>query len=685
MSRYLYLPLIFLFGFIIISVLYVKQSAREDQTQFHKHASIIADDIWAMNELGAKAYLKLALESDHFQFIHVAIPGDENFLQIDSAPLSGLAKLCYKLRIIGTKELSEPILHGSEVIGQLKGNKYVRVLFPLLNILLVMIFTLVVLAFIGYQAESKNYLTEQVEERTANLKESERRFHDLVNLLPEMVFETDLNGTILYANKAASDTLGLKNANDNLDSPSCFFDFIVPGEREAAEDDFHNSLAGAPSTLLEFTVVGVNGKKLPVLIRHAAIFKNAQVCGARMIVIDVTSKNEMEEQLHRDQKMKAIGLMAGGVAHDLNNILSGVISYPEFLLLDIDEDDALKKPLEEIRSSGLEAAEVVSDLLTVARGIATTTELIDLNEIIRGYLTTPDFKNLVDSNPQVKISSQLSPEQLKIDCSPIHIRKCLMNLIHNGIEAIDGEGSVAVSSTIQIGIPSSIVDPTVGPARRKHRYETSKYAKLTVSDSGIGIGQDEVGQIFEPFYTKKVLGRSGTGLGLTIVWNTIQDHGGTVAVSSSSQGTTFELFLPIAQTQKEVVKANTQVLLPEGKGESILVVDDDPRQRDIARKLVEKLGYKVHTVASGEEAVDYITNNTAHLIILDMIMAPGQNGRVTFEQILEIRPKQKAIIASGFAEDEDVKATMALGARAFVAKPYTLPQISSAIYKTLHS
>lgn len=681
MSRYIYLPLIFLLSFVVICTVYIQRSSKEDLAQFENHASIIADDIWAMNEVGAQAYLQLALEADHFRYIHVTIPGDESFLKIDSTPLTGLSKLLFNISLITTKTLTQPILHGDQIIGHLTGEKYVRVFFPLLNILVVMLFTLLVLAFIGYQAASKRYLAEVVEERTTNLRESERRFHDLVNLLPEMVLETNLNGLILYANKAANDRLGLKD-NDTMNIR--FLDLIIPADRERAEVEFNRSLTGQTSTLLEFTAIDHNNNTFPVLIRLAAIINDFKVGGARMVAVDMTQKKEMEEQLHRDQKMKAIGLMAGGVAHDLNNILSGVISYPEFLLLDLDPESKIRKPLEEIRSSGLEAAEVVSDLLTVARGIATNTEVIDLNEIIKSYLKSPDFKEMADSHPLVIATTALSPERLFIDCSPIHIRKCLMNLIVNGIEAINGAGTVTIASQIYDGAQVISHKSNNVTAAQNKQPEAGKFAKITVSDSGIGIEPKEIEHIFEPFYTKKVLGRSGTGLGLTVVWNTIQDHGGTITVSSHEGGTTFELFLPLTSNKKEVINQQETERLFKGEGETILVVDDELRQRDIAEKLIKKLGYSVHTVSSGELAVNYIRENKADLLILDMIMTPGQSGKITFEQILKINPNQKAIIASGFAQDDDVKKTLKMGAKHFISKPYTLEQLGATIYKTLH-
>lgn len=189
--------------------------------------------------------------------------------------------------------------------------------------------------------------------------------------------------------------------------------------------------------------------------------------------------------------------------------------------------------------------------------------------------------------------------------------------------------------------------------------------------------------IYEPFYTKKVMGRSGTGLGLAVVWNTMLDHGGTVHVISNEQGSTFELYFPSINEGIAIRPDQKDWKDYKGQGEKILLIDDEPRQREIASQLLTSLNYSVHTASSGEEAIEYAKNHITDLIVLDMIMPPGINGRMTFEQILKIHPQQKAIIASGFAHDEDVKATLAMGAKAFISKPYTLLQIATTIHKIL--
>lgn len=179
------------------------------------------------------------------------------------------------------------------------------------------------------------------------------------------------------------------------------------------------------------------------------------------------------------------------------------------------------------------------------------------------------------------------------------------------------------------------------------------------------------------------MGRSGTGLGLAIVWNTVHDHDGFIDVQSDDGGTTFDLYFPITKKVAEEEKELPSIEQYRGCGEKILVVDDQETQQRIARDLLDGLGYKTDTVGSGEEAVNYIKKNEVDLIVLDMIMDSGINGRQTYEEILKINPKQRALIASGFAENGEVKQTLLLGANQFVKKPYSLTQMGQAVKQAL--
>ncbi len=384
-------------------------------------------------------------------------------------------------------------------------------------------------------------------------------------------------------------------------------------------------------------------------------------------------KERLEKQLQQAQKLETIGKMAGGVAHDLNNILSGIINYPELLLLQLPPESPLRKPLGQIHDSGKRAAKVVADLLTIARGVAAVKENICLNTLIREYLTSPEHQKICSAFPHISCETKLETNLWTTACSTVHIQKCLMNLINNGAEAFQpgAAGTIMIASRNK-----ELCQPLPGFSN----ITGGRYVVLTVADNGMGIGPIDVEHIFEPFYTRKTMGRSGTGLGLTVVWNTMQDHSGAVTVESSpGNGTIFSLYLPATEGDLTVPAATATLTLLHGQGQSILIVDDEPQQRDIAAQILKNLEYSAVTVASGEEAIEYLKNHTADLIILDMIMKPGLSGRQTYEKILITQPRQKAIIASGFADQEEVAKLQALGAGQYVKKPYSIEELGTAV------
>jgi len=344
------------------------------------------------------------------------------------------------------------------------------------------------------------------------------------------------------------------------------------------------------------------------------------------------------------------------------------------LLMDLPEDSPLRKPIKTIQESGMRAADVVEDLLTIARGVATGKEVLNLNTLIAEYLSSAEHQKLEKTRSFVDSKTEFDSDLLNMSGSPTHIKKVLMNLVTNASEAIEGSGTVTISTENRY-----LDEPLKG-------YEdvcTGEYVMLTVSDNGSGISPKDLDRIFEPFYTKKVMGRSGTGLGLAVVWNSMQDHNGYINVNTSEKGTAFELYFPV--TREEVAAEGEEVPLEDclGHGEKILVVDDEERQREIASGILTRLGYTADAVSSGEEAIEYVKEQPVGLIVLDMVMPKGINGRKTYEEIIKIRPKQKAIIASGYAKTKEVDIAQELGAGKYIKKPYTLAKVGVSVKEEL--
>jgi len=381
-------------------------------------------------------------------------------------------------------------------------------------------------------------------------------------------------------------------------------------------------------------------------------------------------RQRLEQQLKQAEKMEVIGKLTSGVAHDLNNILSGLVTYPDILLLDLPAESPLRDSLLIIKQSGEKAAAIVQDMLTLSRQGMVEKKVININNIINDYLHSPQCRQLRADQPLVRLEVDLQEELLNIQGSPVQISKILMNLLNNAFEANLVDGTVGIFTR------NCYLDQ---PREGYERISEGEYVILTVSDTGIGIGEEDVSKIFEPFFTKKKLGRSGTGLGMTLIWSAVKDHGGFLDIrSAEGRGSTFEIYFPA--TRQEVSAKDPLFTLEDCRGtESVLVVDDSPEQRDIASMMLRKLGYTVLAVASGEAAVEYLHDRTVDILVLDMIMAPGIDGCETYDRIVKDHPGQKAIIASGYSESERVKEAQRLGAGEYIKKPYTLDKIARAL------
>jgi len=512
------------------------------------------------------------------------------------------------------------------------------------------------------------------------VQESEKKYRELVETASSLILRVGQDGRITFVNEFAQRLLGY--SEQELVGRKAT-DLILP-ENEANARSFDELIAAMGRdpmrpAVRESEATLRSGKKAWIAWTYRPIFDDTGNCREVLCIGNDTTelkradqeKKDLQVQLQRAQKMEAIGTLAGGVAHDLNNILSGIVSYPELLLLDLPEDSLLRKPILTIKKSGERAAAIVQDLLTLARRGVETTEVVNLNQIVTDYLGSPEFSKLELNHPGIAAATRLDDPLLNIVGSPVHLSKTIMNLVTNAAEAMPDGGSIVVRTE-----------------NRHLEHEKIGYGEpvsgdfvcLTVSDSGIGIPADEMERIFEPFYTRKAMGRSGTGLGMAVVWGTVKDHRGHIDMRSRvGQGTDITLYFPA--THRQTLPRDDSVSLDafKGRGETVLLVDDTREQIEIASEILLRLGYTVATARSGEEALEQLRRQPADLVVLDMIMAPGIDGLETFKRIQALRPGQKAVIASGYSESVHVREAQRLGAGAYIKKPYLLHTFGRAV------
>jgi len=519
------------------------------------------------------------------------------------------------------------------------------------------------------------------------VRESQQRLMDIIEFLPDATLVIDKDGKVIAWNRAIEAMTGVR-AEAMLGKGN--YEYALPfyGERKPILIDIalHPDLTKEES----YTTIRRKGDVVfgeaytPTLASGnihlsgtASVLRNStgEIVGAIECIRNNTDRKNMEERLQRAEKMESLGTLAGGVAHDLNNVLGIVVGYAEMLMDEMDEANPMRNDLKKILEGGNRSAAIVQDLLTLARRGVQTKKTLNLNAAITDCQKLPEFEKVFSDNRQVKLQTDLESDLLNITGSPVHLAKSIINLAANAVEAMPNGGVLKIATANQyMDVPIQGYD----------KIREGDYVVLTVSDTGEGILERDIKRIFEPFYTKKIMGRSGTGLGLAVVWGTIKDHNGYIDVHSEvGKGTIFSLYFPV--TREEIAKTEIVIPLSDyiGNDESILVIDDINEQRELATKILGKLNYKVNTVSSGEEAVQYLRAEKADLIILDMIMDPGMDGLDTYKAILEIHPKQKAIIVSGFSETDRVKEAKTLGAGYYLRKPYVQEKLGMAVRKEL--
>ncbi len=700
--------LLLIIAFCTFVMVYEKRAKAMAVARIATHARIIQDAMWNFNNQGATEYLKLAAFTDRYESLTATHQNGELFQTIHQQPGSGMDRLLIAARLIPRIPLKADVDHQGDRIGQLEAIWIPDTIYTYAYVFLALVMAFVIMQLYLRLLRANARLEERVKERTAELmtsnlelkqeideraraeealRTSEQKHRLLSESISDVIWTTDLDLNYTYMSPAATKVHGW----DETDIATLTVEkALVPASLDKVRRLFAEQLqigqheGNFNRTLTtELEVAHKDGTTAVCEVTASFMLdETGQPSGILGVTRDITErrkaereKADLQRQLERSKKMESLGLLAGGVAHDLNNVLSGIVSYPDLLLMDLPADSPMRAPIETIKESGQKAATIVQDLLTLARRGVSTSEVLNLNRLIEAQQASPEYRRLGTLHPGIRTAFDLASDLPNIKGSSVHLNKTIMNLIVNAAEAQPDGGAIVVSTQ------SVYVDR---PIRGYDAVTAGEYVRLRVADQGEGISATDLNHIFEPFYTKKKMGRSGTGLGLAVVWGTVQDHDGYIDVRSRpGEGTVFDLYFPLSREDLEANDTPTSLSSLKGNGESVLVVDDMASQRKITAHLLQRLNYTVHTVDSGEAAVAYLEKHTADLVILDMIMDPGMDGLETWRRIIALQPSQRAIIASGYAETEKVKIAHRLGAGEYLKKPYMIESLGEAVKRAL--
>lgn len=512
-------------------------------------------------------------------------------------------------------------------------------------------------------------LSAEIEERSKaesaliESKERYRRFSEVT--LDAIVFHSE--NTIIDVNLAFTKMFDL--TMDELKGRNLLTIICQPENLQDVRD-IHDTFSSSEEHFVETIAVKRDGTPIHIELQNRSL---AQASPAMSVasIRDITDRKKLEEQLQQAQRMEGIGRLAAGIAHDLNNILSGIVTMPQFLLLDIAQDSPMREPLLLIQQSGENASVIVQDMLTIAGSRLPMEKVLNPALLIKSFIVSPESMKLRETHPGIRMHLDLGEGIQNIKGSPVHLSQALVNLVKNGADAIEGEGEIVIEAKNVI---------LKSPAGHYETIPPGNYVCINVKDSGLGIPPEKIPFIFEPFYTKKVLGRSGTGLGMVIVWKTVKEQKGYIdIISNVGSGTDVVMYFPSTQevSREAADAANLDNL--QGNGEFILIVDDIEEQRMVASSILEKLNYRVGVVSGGIEALEFLKMQNVDLIVMDMLMEPGINGLETSKRVLTRYPDAKIVIASGYAENEMILEALELGAKQYLKKPYSIEALGLAV------
>ncbi|MFH2057006.1 MAG: ATP-binding protein [bacterium] len=503
------------------------------------------------------------------------------------------------------------------------------------------------------------------ERASEHLKNSERRYRELFELMQEGVGMVDDQETILFCNPAYA-RIFEEESKDTMVGMN-LKRFIPPECLEQLAAETNKRARGALSTY-EIEIITAKGNRKSILVSATPKFdEDNRFLGTLGSVIDLTELKKLQDLSQRANRLEESGRVAGQVAHDFNNLLGPLIAYPELIKEMIPENDSMVQYLEAMQTSARQIAEINQQLLTLGRRAHYEQAVFNVNDLVQHAL-----KQVGPLEGNIELITECDPDLLNVYGGSSQIARILANLVVNAVDAMPEGGRVTIKTENHYSEGLRSQFGSIGPG---------EYVKLTVSDTGLGMTPEVMSRMMDAFFTtKKASHRSGSGLGLSVVFAIVTDHKGCIDVQSvPGEGTSFAIYLPAS---REEVDVDSRQPLMRGT-ERILVVDDDPVQQNVASSLLNMLGYSVDTVSDGEAALVYLRDNVVDLLMVDMIMPGGLDGLDTVERVLELRTEQKIMIVSGYAESERVERALKLSSGTFVSKPFTLQTISAAVRKAL--
>lgn len=509
------------------------------------------------------------------------------------------------------------------------------------------------------------------------LRASEEQCRLLAETSRDIILVHDMEGRILFANKAGLDYAGLKKEEAIGRS---ILDFVPPEWQKALLERQESRSKGDLSPYLyEAEFLKGTGERVPVEVSSAPIVRGGAVSSILIVARNITERKQaqadavlLQAQFAQAQKMEAVGRLAGGVAHDFNNMLTSILGFTEIAMAKLDRGSPIQDDLKEVRAAGKRSAEIVRQLLAFARRQPLSPRLLSINETIDGMLKM--LRRLIGEDIELAWRPQVDLWRVMMD--PSQIDQILANLCVNARDALPQGGKIAIETR---NVPLDEEDCAGHEGLKK-----GNFVLLAVSDNGCGMDKETLAKIFEPFFTTKEAGR-GTGLGLATVYGIVNQNDGLINVySEPGVGTTFKIYLPMHPEESSREGMRPEEEIPKGRGETVLIAEDEETVLMVAKRVLEKLGYKTLAARRPNEAIAIAESHTGdiHLLLTDVVM-PQMNGKELAQRLKALRPGLKVLFMSGYTADAIALHGIIEEGVEFIQKPLTSAELGKKIRKMM--
>jgi PAS domain S-box-containing protein len=527
---------------------------------------------------------------------------------------------------------------------------------------------------IKQQIADLNHEIEERKQAERRLQRNEENLRITLHSIGDGVIATDTGGRIIRMNPVAEKLSGWAFSEACGQPLHDVLKLVDAVTREPIENPLENVFCSWKMEELpeKALLIARDGSEYQIANSGAPIRSDTgDMLGLVLVIRDVTREHALQESLKQSQKMDAIGQLAGGVAHDFNNMLSGILGSAELLEDFLPDDPTVRQFHSIILESATRAASLTQKLLSFSRKRPAASTVIDVHSVLQDAVTL--MKSSLDR--RIQLITELNAKYCLVAGDPVQLQNAFLNLGINAAHALPKGGTIRIR-TANVHIDKATRDG--GPLE----VQPGPHLEIDVCDTGSGIAPQDLPRIFEPFFTTRQQGK-GTGLGLASVFGTVQQHRGLITASNQpTGGARFRILLPLTN---EPLNPSSPAAAPhvEGSG-TVLVVDDEKSLRMTARAILQELGYTVLLAENGRQALDLFSADPSaiDLVLLDMVM-PQMNGRDCFDAMQKIDPDVRVILASGFAQEKDIEQMTAAGLRGFLAKPYRMADLSRMIHAAL--